>query len=144
MKKWFIGALVLAVVALVCAPVALAGNGHQQHGGQALGHAKFMAKGTVTAVDAEAGTLTMLVWRGNRRVHPYLGTELTMMVAPDARIREVTPDGCVTITLADVTVGDRVMAKGRVDRTDPTAPVFTARWLRVMTPAPPPDPYVEE
>ena len=37
----------------------------------------------------------------------------------------------VRATLADVVVGDRVYAQGGADRSTPSAPVFTIRWMVV-------------
>jgi len=71
---------------------------------------KFNLGGRLTAVDAEAGTVTFRVHGG--KIKSVRGTELTVVVAADARVRR----NDAAATLADFQVGDKVRAKGsRVD-----------------------------
>ncbi len=69
-------------------------------------NAKFNLGGLLTAVDAEAGTVTFRVHGG--KIKSVRGTELTVVVAEDARVRR----NDAAATLADFQVGDKVRAKG--------------------------------
>lgn len=68
--------------------------------------AKFNLGGRLTAVDAAAGTVTFRVQGG--KFKSVRGTELTVVVAEDARVRR----NDAAATLADFQVGDKVRAKG--------------------------------
>ena len=65
----------------------------------------FTAVGTVTAVDAEARTVTLLAKGGAK---PVRATSVTVTVAPTAK---VVVDGVVA-TLADVVAGHKVSVHG--------------------------------
>jgi hypothetical protein len=136
-KRWIVAGLAVVLV-LTVAPAAMAGNG------KAHGKSKFMAKGPVTAVDPDGGTLALTVKTGTKTVRPYRGLDLPVLVAAGAKLRQATPDGCVNITLADIAPGAKVMVKGRIDRSDPAAPVFVATWVLVKVPAEAPAPVEEE
>lgn len=69
-------------------------------------HRVFVLGGEVAAVDAAAGTLTVLVHGGPYKL--LRGTEVTVSVDPDAK---VTREG--EATLADLVVGDHVVVKAR-------------------------------
>lgn len=105
----------------------------------------FACRGPVRAVDAGAGTMLVKLRRVTRALGDQLGGELLCRVAPDARI--VTWQGAVPLALglADIAVNDVVTAQGTIDRTDPTTPVYTIRWMRVWqtTPTPTPAPAME-
>ena len=137
--KRIIPIVLLVAVALLVVPLAA---GAKPGGGQAKGKAKFNLVGTLTAVDATAGTITVKVKAGTKTVRAWRGAELTMPVDPAARIRLVTADGVKTVKLADLPTDARVKVRGRIDRTDPKAPVFTARVVKVKAPAEvvPPEP----
>lgn len=68
--------------------------------------AKFNLGGRLTAVDAEAGTVTFRVHGG--KIKSVRGTELTVVVGEGARVRR----NDAAATLADFQVGDKVRAKG--------------------------------
>lgn len=68
--------------------------------------AKFNLGGRLTAVDAEAGTVTFRVHGG--KIKSVRGTELTVVVGEGARVRR----NDAPATLADFQVGDKVRAKG--------------------------------
>ena len=74
---------------------------------KAHGHNNFVLGGTVTAVDAAAGSLSFTVHGG--RYKALRTTVVTVTVAPTAK---VTRDGATT--LAQVLVGDHVVVKSRV------------------------------
>ena len=90
---------------------------------------RFSFRGPVTAVDAAAGTLTARMNRVTRALSPYYHATCDFVVAPDARIWVMKDGWPVRATLADVVVGDRVYAQGGADRSVPSAPVFTIRWM---------------
>lgn len=147
-RTWSRAAMLALAVALPLAPVvtpaASAGSGavvrvaphggddgakhdradkskHKQKGEQA--RAKFNLGGRLTAVDAEAGTVTFRVHGGKFKA--VRGTELTVIVADGARVRRNE----AAATLADFQVGDRVRAKGvRVDG------AWTAKRVKAESP----------
>ena len=139
MKRWSVAVLV-TVLALAVVPLATAGSG-----GAAKGKSKFNLVGTVVAVDATAGSLTVRVKAGTKTVKAFRGADLALVVDPAARVRLVTAAGCVAALLGDVPVGAKVKVRGRIDRTDPAAPVpvyvalcVKAKVLVAPEPAPTP------
>ena len=92
---------------------------------------RFAFRGPVTAVDAAAGTLTARMNRVTRALSPYYHATCDFVVAPDARIWVMKDGWPVKAALADVAIGDRVYAQGGADRSVPSAPVFTIRWMVV-------------
>jgi hypothetical protein len=92
---------------------------------------RFAFRGPVTAVDAVAGTLTVRMNRVTRALSPYYRATCDFVVAPNARIWMMKDGWPVRATLADVVVGDRVSAQGGADRSVPSVPVFTIRWMVV-------------
>lgn len=88
----------------------------------------FLCLATVTSVDVTAETLTAKVVKGNRAMKPSIGQDVTFAVGDSAVIVRISKEGATTITLGDLVAGDRVLITGRVDRTNPDAPVFKA-WL---------------
>lgn len=92
---------------------------------------RFAFRGPVTAADAVAGTLTARMNRVTRALSPYYHGTCDFVVAPDARIWVMKDGWPVKATLADVVVGDHVYAQGSADRSTPSAPVFTIRWMIV-------------
>ena len=99
---------------------------------------RFAFRGPIKAVDAQALTLTAHLNLVTRVLSPYWHTDKAFPVAPGARIWVMKHGWPVKATLADVKVGDRVLAQGSVDRTDPAAPVFTIKWMLVRHPVPKP------
>ena len=96
----------------------------------------FTARATVTSVDVSARTLTAKVIRGDRPMKTSIGKDVTFAVGDAAVIVRIGEEGATTIGLGDLVAGDRVLVKGRVDRTDPAAPVFRARLIIDRGPAP--------
>jgi hypothetical protein len=92
---------------------------------------RFAFQGPVTAVDPSAGTLTARMNRVTRALSPFYHQEQAFVVAPHAHIWVMKAGWPVKATLADVMVGDRVFAQGGADRSVPSAPVFTIRWMIV-------------
>lgn len=96
----------------------------------------FAFRGPVKSVDATAGRLVARPRLVTRGLWDVLGADTTFVVAPTARIVTWRAGERVILTLADVAAGDHVLAQGSIDRTDPAAPVFTIKWMRVWEPAP--------
>ena len=92
---------------------------------------RFAFRGPVTAVDATAGTLTATMNRVTRALSPYYHASCDFLVAADARIWVMKNGWPAKATLADVVVGDRIYAQGGADRSIPSEPVFTIRWMTV-------------
>jgi hypothetical protein len=92
---------------------------------------RFAFRGPVTAVDSTAGKLTATMDRVTRALSPYYHAACDFIVAPDARIWVMKDGWPVRATLANVVVGDRVYAQGGADRSTPSAPVVTIRWMVV-------------
>ncbi len=88
----------------------------------------FMAQTTVTSVDLSGKTLTARVVKGNRPMKASIGKDVTFAVGDSAVIVKIGEDGAATIGLGGLVAGDRVLVTGRVDRTNPAAPLYKA-WL---------------
>lgn len=136
MKKLLMLIAVVAM-ALVVAPAAFAGNGNG-HGGGAGSKAtvvNYSLSGTLTAVDAEAGAITVTVVKANRAARTYKGKTVKLNVTTMTLLRERTADGdLVVAALTDFAAGDRVTSAGRLNRSDAAAPVFTAKRVTIALP----------
>jgi len=147
--KRSIAVMCMLVVVLVMVPMALAGNGNGNGSGHAWSHgkAKFQLNGVVVSADPATGALVVKVKCGSKTVKQFRGQELPLLVDPEARYVDGTADDDAdgvpaTLTLADLVAGTRVHLGGRIDRTDPVNPVFTARKVIVqcLPAVVPPDP----
>ena len=134
-KRWIVLLLALAL-ALTVAPLAAAGA----DGGGGKGKLKFELVGTVSAVDADAGLMTVFVKAGSKPVKSFRGGDLQLVVDPGAVVRVVTAEGCITATLADVPVGAKVEVRGLVDSTDPAKLVYVALDVKARVAANPSSP----
>jgi len=94
----------------------------------------FAVRGPIKAADATAGTLVLHARLVTRGLFDVVGTDVTFQVAPDARIITWRDGVRVALTLDKVVAGDRALAQGRIDRTDPAAPVFTIQWMKIWEP----------
>ena len=92
---------------------------------------RFAFRGQVTAVDATTGTLTASLEKVTRALSPYYQGSCTFQVAPNARLWVMKNGWPARIALTDVVVGDKVSAQGSADRSVPSLPVFTIRWMVV-------------
>jgi hypothetical protein len=101
---------------------------------------QFGAIGPVVSVDAVGGKIVVHLKSVTRALRPSLGNDFTFVVAPGAKIFTIKDGVRTALTLADVVAGDSVRAFGSVNRSDPNAPVFTIRWMKVTIPAPAPTP----
>ena len=118
--------LALALTLPAAAPALASGSGSTGRGGHSVSddrsdraesgrltkpkRVRFVEIGTVTSVDATAGTVTLVVKGGSKR--QLRGTSLTVNVTDSTRIRRNGEKA----TLADLVAGDRVMVEGT--RTD--------------------------
>jgi hypothetical protein len=101
----------------------------------------FRLVGTVTAVDATNGVLSVAVDRGfaglshaGARGCDGLSGTVDITVTPDTKIVRVHHHVHTTITLGDIAVGDKVGAWGTVDDSTDT-PVYTAAKVCVRVPS---------
>lgn len=137
MKKLLMLLVVVAMV-LVVAPAAFAGNGKGNGTGKGGGSkatvVNYSLSGTVTAVGADSITLTVV--RGNKAARAYKGQTVTLNITATTLLYKRTADReLVTAALADFAAGDRVNSSGTLDRSDASAPVFTARRATIALPA---------
>jgi hypothetical protein len=130
-NKLVIGALVLLAVLAVVVPAV----GQTKHAPTPA--TSFTASGQVQDVIRSAGALRIHVDSGSRGVNRFIGGSLVVRVASQARILMVS-DGIASLgTLSDIRVGDQVVVGGRIDRSQPSSPVYVAQNVRVLdrTPA---------
>jgi hypothetical protein len=102
-----IAVLVLLVAAVM--PVAAEGGKNKIRW---LGSV-FALVGEVTAVDAEAETITVNVHTGNSLIKQYIGRELTLATGADTLFLRFGEE-CEQITFADVELGAYISANGQV------------------------------
>ena len=120
------GALVVLAAAAALMLAAVAGpSPAAKPDGSGVKARPFVWKAEVTATNVGANALTVKVVKGRKAV---VGREITCTLAGKAVIMKVGDDGAEVVSLGAVAVGDRVLVHGRVDRTSPAAPVYTA-WL---------------
>ncbi len=150
MKKKLLATALATAIVLAIAPLALAAA---HHGGSATKSAKaakgkpYLAKGAVLSVDPTTGTFVVTVAKGSHVVRPYVGKQVTFTLSKHARILARTIHGSdgsvayVPVSLSQVTLGSRAHVNGRLDRSNPNAPVFYAQLVKViLAPAASPSP----
>jgi hypothetical protein len=119
--------LIIVAACLVAAPAALAsGPAPCDPGGTWF---DFGLSGTVTAVDAENGVLTVAVEHGS----DGLGDSVDVVVTADTHLVRAQHHERTDITLADVAVGDHVVIFGSTDDSTGTT-VYTAAVVCVRAP----------
>ena len=84
----------------------------------------FACLGQVSSVDRTAGTIVVAVTRGTRAVQVDIGSDLTLTAMSASVIRTFADGALATVTVADVQAGESIVVAGRIDRSDPTTPVF--------------------
>lgn len=113
MKKILVLFILLVILTTSTVP-ALAASGPNRvgvrHGPQPD---NFSIVGTLTAIDNQARTLTVLVMAGNRLVRPYLGQELVVSTQESTRFLLRSEDGCMPITFEDLEVDQNVSIWGQ-------------------------------
>ncbi len=124
MKKILLAAVVVAVALTLCAPAFAA-----------TAPAKFTCVGKIKAVDPTAGSVTVRVKLASRGVADYLGKDLTIAVAPEAKIFKVRGRRLVTITLGDLLIGEKLRVNGAIDRSGETVAYVGKRLVMRHVPA---------
>ena len=94
-------------------------------------NARFLCQGTVSSVDLQADALIVHVGHGSMGLRASLGKDVTIDLASGARIFVAKGRRLTTAASGDITAGDDVVIVGRADRSDPSAPVFTASVVLV-------------
>ena len=103
-------------------------------------------KGTVTAVDAAAGTVTVAVDKASKWGRSYKGTDVVFTLAGVKKVKVADTNADGKRDLGDVAVGDRAKAGARIAKdADATAPVAANKFHAkapeaVEEPAPAPAP----
>jgi hypothetical protein len=99
-------------------------------------HTRFLCVGTVSSVNLDPAYLVVTVARGSRGLPRYLHKVITIDVPSGVPIFSLQRGATSATTFDQITVGDRVRIAGSADRSDPNAPVFTARRVLVHHPVP--------
>ncbi len=99
-------------------------------------HTRFLCVGTVASVNLDPAYLVVTVARGSLGLPRYLHKQITIDVPSSAAIFSLQRRAVSATTFDQITVGDRVQIIGAADRSDPSAPVFTARRVLVHHPVP--------
>ena len=130
--KRIVPILVAMVACLVFAPSAMAKSPKQPGpgGGPPGGAPVFFVSGSVTAIDTDAGVLTVAVDHGSGG----LSGTLSVNVTSDTEFYSLGNHKKTAITLADIAVGDKVAIFGTVD-TSSGAAVYTALEVCVHVPS---------
>jgi hypothetical protein len=92
---------------------------------------RFAFRGSVTAVDVASGTLTATLVKVSRALSPYYHGSCTFQVASGGQLWVMKNGWPQKMQLSDVIAGDHVYAQGAADRSVPSVPVFTIRWMLV-------------
>ena len=127
MKKILL-AVVVAVALTLCAP-AFAATAPE------TAPAKFTCVGKIKAVDPTAGSVTVRVKLASRGVADYLGKDLTIAVASEAKIFKVRGRRLVAITLGDLLIGEKLRVNGAIDRAGETVAYVGKRLVMRHVPA---------
>ncbi len=94
----------------------------------------FGCLGKVTAVDRQAGTVTVTVTRASTALQGSLGQSLTLTLTSDSSLSAMWHGVSVPVKLAGVPVGDLLSASGRIDATDPSVLVYAVGKASVWQP----------
>jgi Domain of unknown function (DUF5666) len=123
MKKLTVFALVVLMLALSVVP-AFAKSGPSANQGSANGNcsgaqsgfgvrAPYALSGTITALDANARTVTVTIMCGNRLAKPLIGQDVTLQTTDATRFLLRNADGSVTlISFEDLSLGQNVSSHG--------------------------------
>jgi hypothetical protein len=96
----------------------------------------FGCLGKVTAVDPQAGTVTVTVTRASTALQGSLGQSLTLTLTKDSALAAIWHGVRVPVKLAGVPVGDLLAARGRIDATHPSTLVYALSRAAVWQPNP--------
>ena len=108
MKKVWIALLVLVVLTATAMPALAAGGPPPVRGKSG----SFTLAGVVTAINGTA--VTVQVTGGNPIVRGYIGQALALQTTSSTRYLLKTDTGTVSITFADLAVGQKISANGKV------------------------------
>ena len=108
MKKLTMALLVLVVLGATAMPALAAGGPPPVRGKSG----SFTLAGVITAISET--TVTVQVTGGNPIVHGYIGQALALQTTSSTRYLLKTDTGTVSITFADLAVGQKVSASGKV------------------------------
>ena len=108
MKKLTMALLVLVVLGATAMPALAAGGPPPVRGKSG----SFTLAGVITAISET--TVTVQVTGGNPIVHGYIGQALALQTTSSTRYLLKTDTGTVSITFADLAVGQKVSANGKV------------------------------
>jgi hypothetical protein len=111
MKKavWLVVSLV-ALLALTAIPAVAEGETHRYR----WEGERFALLGQVTAVDTEAETITVMVYRGSRLVKGYLEEELVINTIEHTRFLRYADPKCEVIAFEDIEVDSPIGIRGYV------------------------------
>ena len=130
MRKLIVLAVVVAL-ALLVVPAAFAGNG-AGNGGSKKAVVNYSLSGTVTAVDADNGVVSVTVVKANKAARAYKGQTVDLTVAATTLYYERTADGeRVAVTLADIAAGDRITSTGKLTK---AIGAFSAKRITIALP----------
>jgi uncharacterized protein YdeI (BOF family) len=117
-KRWLIALATLALLSLICVPLALAaGHGKPQDKPRPdapKGKVKFQCEATV--IVSAGQSLTVTVTAGSKTVKAYRGKWLVVHVDPKAKLINATVDPSVPLTLGQLVAGAKVHLGGTIDR----------------------------
>ena len=122
MKRSLILVLVALLALTLCASVFAASA-------QAAPAKTFTAIGKVKSVDPGASTMVVHVRLGSVGVKRFIGKDLPLTVASNAKIQLHSGRWFVTISLADLSVGDAVRVSGAISRPATGDPVYVAKHI---------------
>jgi hypothetical protein len=88
----------------------------------------YVFKGVYEGEGETAGEAGVAVDHGNKRARPFAGQTVTFDLSA-ARLSVADTDGSGTVDLADVFIGDRVVVKAKLSKSDPGAQPFPAKQL---------------
>jgi len=108
MKKLTMALLVLVVLGATAMPALAAGGPPPVRGKSG----SFTLAGVITAISET--TVTVQVTGGNPIVHGYIGQALALQTTSSTRYLLKTDTATVSITFADLAVGQKVSASGKV------------------------------
>jgi hypothetical protein len=122
MKRSLILVLVALLALTLCASVFAASA-------QAAPAKTFTAIGKVKSVDPGASTMVVHVRLGSVGVKRFIGKDLPLTVASNAKIQLHSGRWFVKISLADLSAGDAVRVSGAINRPATGDPVYVAKHI---------------
>jgi hypothetical protein len=128
-RTLWIAAIVVALIAVAALPAAAEGDKNRY---RRLGNV-FGLVGEGTAVDADAGTITIEVMSGSKLVKVAMNIEVTLTTNDDTRFIQYIGPECEEAAFEDVEIGDFISANGLV-LTEGDTTVFLASRVTIDIP----------